>query len=165
MSNQDCSEPRGIWRRIPRTASKAVILTMTKYRQTMLVRVATTSLESAFGRAVCRWTRSTRKNLEWKVIVEWETWPYQLLQLDVPMLGNQPYLIDRWWADLNRRRCRGYYVPYLRNGWVGSIVPLVWLIRVIDDVDAPSWNKIKHQAEIAMEEVDVIVVVSGKEGT
>ena len=35
----------------------------------------------------------------------------------------------------------------------------------IDDVDAPFMEQIKHQAEIAMEEADVIVfVVSGKEG-
>ena len=35
----------------------------------------------------------------------------------------------------------------------------------IDDVDAPFMEQIKHQAEIAMDEADVIVfVVSGKEG-
>ena len=35
----------------------------------------------------------------------------------------------------------------------------------IDDVDAPFMEQIKHQAEIAMNEADVIVfVVSGKEG-
>lgn len=35
----------------------------------------------------------------------------------------------------------------------------------IDDVDAPFMEQIKHQAEIAMEEADVIVfVVSGREG-
>lgn len=35
----------------------------------------------------------------------------------------------------------------------------------IDDVDAPFMTQIKHQAEIAMEEADVIVfVVSGKKG-
>ena len=36
----------------------------------------------------------------------------------------------------------------------------------IDDVDAPFMEQIKHQAEIAMDEADVIVfVVSGKEGS
>lgn len=35
----------------------------------------------------------------------------------------------------------------------------------IDDVDAPFMEQIKHKAQIAMEEADVIVfVVSGKEG-
>ena len=48
----------------------------------------------------------------------------------------------------------------------GSIVPFSMIdTGGIDDVDAPFMEQIKHQAEIAMEEADVIVfVVSGKEG-
>ena len=48
------------------------------------------------------------------------------------------------------------------SGWIENLVSS---IRGIDDVDAPFMEQIKHQAEIAMDEADVIVfVVSGKEG-
>ena len=41
----------------------------------------------------------------------------------------------------------------------GSIVPLSMIdTGGIDDVDAPFMEQIKHQAEIAMEEADVIVL-------
>ncbi len=48
---------------------------------------------------------------------------------------------------------------------IGLIVSLVLLMYGRNDVDAPFMEQIKHQAEIAMDEADVIVfVVSGKEG-
>ena len=83
------------------------------------------------------------------------------------MLGNQPCLtVLQGNASQSLEDVEGVTRDriYATGEWLNRSFSMIDT-GGIDDVDAPFMEQIKHQAEIAMEEADVIVfVVSGKEG-